>query len=76
MNTCKSNKYDILPACKRIIVIGDIHGDWSITKRIFLKNNLIDYNGKWIAEPKDTKVVQVGDILDRGGRPNTYGDEC
>lgn len=76
MNNCKSNKYEILPKCQRIIVIGDIHGDWNITKQIFLNNNIIDYNNKWIAEPKDTKIVQVGDILDRGGRPNTFGDEC
>ena len=25
---------------------------------------------------QDTKVIQVGDILDRGGRPGTVGDEC
>ena len=68
--------FEILPACKRIIVIGDIHGDWNITKKIFLKNKLIDRNMRWISEPKDTKVIQVGDILDRGGRPGTVGDEC
>jgi hypothetical protein len=73
---CDSNKYEILAPCKRIIVVGDIHGDWNITKKIFLRNKIIDNNGKWIAEPKDTKIVQVGDIVDRGGRPNTYGDEC
>lgn len=67
---------DILPATERIIVIGDIHGDWKITQKIFLKFKLINSNGKWIAEPKNTHVVQVGDILDRGGRPDTIGDEC
>ena len=67
---------DILPATPRIIVIGDIHGDWKITQKIFLKFKLINSNGKWIAEPKNTHVVQVGDIVDRGGRPDTYGDEC
>ena len=73
---CKSKNTEILPACKRIIVIGDIHGDWKITKKLFLKYEIIDSNGRWIAEPKDTKIVQVGDILDRGGRPDTIGDEC
>jgi hypothetical protein len=73
---CKSKNTEIFPACKRIIVIGDIHGDWEITKKIFLKYNIIDSNGRWIAEPKNTKIVQVGDILDRGGRPDTIGDEC
>jgi hypothetical protein len=74
--SCNPKSFEILPACKRIIVIGDIHGDWNITKKIFLKYKLIDSNGRWIAEPKDTKVVQVGDIVDRGGRPDTIGDEC
>ncbi len=73
----KQNKLnDILPAAPRIIVIGDIHGDWKVTKKLFLKFKLINTNGKWIAEPKNTHVVQVGDILDRGGRPDTFGDEC
>ena len=67
---------DILPAVPRIIVIGDIHGDWKVTKQLFLKFKLINSNGKWIAEPKNTHVVQVGDIVDRGGRPDTIGDEC
>ena len=71
-----SPKSSILPDCDRIIVIGDIHGDWNVTKKIFLKYGLINTNGKWIAEPKNTHVVQVGDILDRGGRPDTIGDEC
>ena len=74
--TCDSKKNQILPPTKRIIVIGDIHGDWEITKKIFIRYDLIDSNMKWVAEPKDTKVVQVGDILDRGGRPDTIGDEC
>jgi hypothetical protein len=67
---------DILPPCDRIIVIGDLHGDWKITKEIFLKAKLIDVNFKWIAKPTNTVVVQVGDIVDRGGRPNNIGDEC
>ena len=77
-NTSDKNKSnpDVLPPTERIIVIGDIHGDWKITQQIFLKFKLINSNGKWIAEPKNTHVVQVGDILDRGGRPDTIGDEC
>lgn len=72
----KDNNSGELPPCPRIIVIGDIHGDWDVTKQIFLKYSLINSNGKWIAQPKNTHVVQVGDILDRGGRPDTIGDEC
>ena len=74
--SCHSKSYQELPKCKRIIVIGDLHGDWDITKKIFIRYKLIDTNGKWIAKPKDTQVVQVGDIVDRGGRPDTVGDEC
>ena len=29
----------------------------------------------WIAYPQNTVVVQ-GDIVDRGGRPDSIGDEC
>ena len=76
MSTCNSHKKEILPPCKRIIVIGDLHGDWEVTKQLFLKFNIIDTNNRWIAQPRDTKIVQVGDILDRGGRPDTIGDEC
>ena len=72
----KTSNPDVLPATERIIVIGDIHGDWKVTQQIFLKFKLINSNGKWIAEPKNTHVVQVGDIVDRGGRPDTIGDEC
>lgn len=72
----KNKNKDILPAVPRIIVIGDIHGDWKVTQKLFLKFKLINSNGKWIAEPKNTHVVQVGDIVDRGGRPDTIGDEC
>ena len=73
---CPSHKTEVLPACPRIIVIGDLHGDWNVTKKIFLKFKLINSNGKWIAQPKNTHIVQVGDIVDRGGRPDTIGDEC
>ena len=74
--SCKSKNYEILPKCRRILVVGDLHGDWEVTKKLFLKFNIIDTNNRWIAEPKDTKIVQVGDIVDRGGRPDTVGDEC
>ena len=36
---CPSDKNQILPACPRIIVIGDLHGDWNVTKKYLL--NLI-----------------------------------
>ncbi len=52
---------------KRIIAIGDIHGDLDVLKKCLIKAKLIDRNNcNWIGG--DTFVVQVGDILDGGGR--------
>ena len=35
--SCNSKNTEVLPKCKRIIVVGDLHGDWEITKKLFLK---------------------------------------
>lgn len=72
---CNPPKSIINPK-KRIIVIGDIHADWEITKKIFLGLKLVDLNNKWIAEPKDTIVVQLGDQLDGKARvgKDAYGE--
>ena len=64
-----------LPPVKRIIAIGDIHGDLNLAIRSFKLANLIDDNYNWIAEPPDTVVVQVGDQIDSCRPiPNVY--EC
>ena len=64
---CK--KYDklphILPKKERIIAIGDLHGDYKLTINCLKLANLIDDNLEWIADPKDTVVVQIGDQIDR-----------
>ena len=51
---------------KRIIVIGDIHGDMYALLYSLYKAKVINLNGNWIG--KDTIVVQLGDQLDKGGR--------
>ena len=59
----------IYPPVRRIIAIGDLHGDVKKVKSIFIKAKLIKRtkNGyMWIG--KDTYVVQVGDQIDYGGR--------
>ena len=66
--TCKTKNNGILPIKNRILVIGDLHADFNKTKEIFINFNLIDVNENWIASPKDTVVVQLGDQLDGGGR--------
>lgn len=56
-------KYEtFLPPVKRIIAIGDIHGDLAVAKRCFRLAKLIDSKDKWIGGK--TIVVQVGDQID------------
>ena len=66
-NDCES--YEKLPhimaAKKRIIAIGDLHGDYNLTIDCLKLANIIDNNLNWIATPKDTVVVQIGDQIDR-----------
>lgn len=64
--TCKyyTRLSHVLPSKSRVVAIGDIHGDLNVTKLIFKKAKLIDNKLNWIATPKDTVVVQVGDQLD------------
>ncbi|GMY32734.1 shewanella-like protein phosphatase 2 [Fagus crenata] len=49
----------------RLIAIGDLHGDLAKSKEAFRLANLIDASGNWTGG--STTVVQVGDVLDRGG---------
>ena len=59
---------DILNKRDRLLVIGDIHADFSLFKHILVKSELINHKEEWIAKPKNTVIVQVGDLLDGGGR--------
>ncbi len=56
---------------ERIIVIGDLHADYTSMVKLFEKLKLIKIINKniiWDATPKNTIVVQLGDQLDGGGR--------
>ena len=53
----------VLPPVKRIIVLGDLHGDWEMTIKSLKIANLIDAKLNWIGD--DTVVVQLGDQIDR-----------
>ena len=64
---------DIYEPVKRIISIGDIHGDFKLLISLLHLNNLINMNNNWIGG--DTFLVQVGDLFDRGGRKESYKDE-
>jgi hypothetical protein len=68
--SCKNINNGIIEAKPRIIVIGDLHADYRNTIKIFKNLKLIDKKNNWIAKPKNTVVVQIGDQLD-GGRPGS-----
>ena len=53
----------IISPKRRIIVMGDIHGDYALMIKYFKLARLIDDNNQWIGG--DTYVVQVGDQIDR-----------
>jgi len=55
----------ILPIAKRIICLGDLHGDYNLTLSCLKLAKLIDDELNWIAEPPETIVVQIGDQIDR-----------
>jgi len=67
----EKEQISIFPKVRRIIVIGDIHGDYNMMINSLKIGKLIDDNDNWIGE--DTYVVQVGDQIDRC-RPN--GEAC
>jgi hypothetical protein len=51
----------------RVLAIGDLHGNYAGFKRILTEAGVIDKRGHWRA--RDTHLVQLGDILGRGGEP-------
>lgn len=55
----------------RVIVIGDLHGDIAMLCSCLYMAKIIDTNMEWIAEPRNTVVVQIGDQLDSLNRDNT-----
>ena len=72
----KRNLKSTYPSVRRIIAIGDIHGDIKKLTYIFVKAKLIKrtVRGNWVWIGKDTYVVQVGDQIDFGGRGVALSD--
>jgi hypothetical protein len=66
-NKCP-NQYlpNILPAVKRIVVVGDIHGDYNLMIESLKLAKVLNKQGKWTNNPKyrETVIVQVGDQID------------
>jgi len=63
----------IMKSNGRVVVFGDIHGDYDLTIDLFTKSGLAkkDSNDNLIWTGEDTYVVQVGDQIDRC-RPSSY----
>lgn len=53
-----------LEVSKRIIVIGDVHGDIGMLCSCLYLANIINHQFEWIAQPPNTIVVQMGDQVD------------
>lgn len=68
MFRCENIQKSVYPKKDRIIVVGDLHGDYKKTIQLFRSLKLIDNQDNWIAFPKNTFVVQLGDQVDGGGR--------
>jgi hypothetical protein len=52
------------PAARRVVAIGDVHGDMKATRAALRLAGAIDDEGHWSGG--ELVVVQTGDILDRG----------
>jgi hypothetical protein len=73
MNYCTKLPVDQLAPVRRIIVIGDIHGDWEALQKALLLGQVIDRSNRWVGA--DTHVVQLGDFIDRKTRVGVQTDE-
>ena len=67
---CKNEIKTIYKKRKRIIVIGDLHGDYDAFVKCLIMSKLIDKKKDWIG--KDSVLIQIGDQLDsKRGEVNT-----
>lgn len=73
MNYCTTIPTSRLPAVKRIVAVGDIHGDWRALKSVLILAHLTNKHNEWTGG--ETHAVFVGDLLDRGGRSGSSTDE-
>lgn len=54
----------VLPVARRIIAVGDLHGDMENTLKTFRMAGIVNEKVEWIAG--DSVFVQTGDVVDRG----------
>ena len=48
----------------KLVVLGDLHGDYDTLVAVLKENRVLDENNKWLE--KTTKVISVGDTIGRG----------
>lgn len=60
-----ANRGNILPPVDKIIVIGDLHGDWNMTLNILDHAGVIKKKSPYIWTGGNTVIVQLGDQIDR-----------
>ena len=79
MYTFLNEQYYIYENIPRVVCIGDIHGDLHKLLTVLKNTKIIDDKQEWIAQPKNTIVVQLGDqidMLDRNiDRTEKFDDE-
>ena len=51
----------------QVIAVGDLHGNYDGLRAILIRCGVLDKKDRWIA--KNTHLVQLGDVLGRGGEP-------
>jgi len=49
----------------KVVVLGDIHGDYNMLIAVLRNNGMVDSRGNWIAGSSD-RVISVGDMVGRG----------
>jgi hypothetical protein len=59
-----SDQPTVIENISRIIVIGDVHGDIKRLLECMINAKVFSRDLEWIAEPKNTIVVQMGDQID------------
>lgn len=60
------------PAVDRIVVLGDVHGDYERMRQILEVAGVIDRRGRW--QGGRSHLVQLGDLPDRGPRSFEAGE--
>jgi hypothetical protein len=62
----------LFSAQPKVVAIGDVHGDFDDFSALLEKTGLVDQDRNWTGG--NTRLVQVGDLVDRGPKPRKVMD--